>query len=193
MSTCDHWSKYTLPRESAYLGTLWTRGSFRSPLALWSWSSPFPKFSYQSSFTLNIKTINIFSSILVLLLLLLREFPSSVVKPKPKQLHWPIKEDGENPVRPWVLVRLELNSQPPTWQRGTRPTEPPVCGVLNSVWEFPIQMKSLVIRIPPLLLPITYMYKEKEFKYSQDRHRHQVFLDHQRHPKQDHKYVQQLA
>jgi len=29
-------------------------------------------------------------------------------------------------LRPWVLVQLELNSQPPAWQQNVQPTEPPV-------------------------------------------------------------------
>ena len=31
-------------------------------------------------------------------------------------------------LRPWVLVRPESNSRPPTWQPDAQPTEPPVCG-----------------------------------------------------------------
>ena len=33
--------------------------------------------------------------------------------------------------RPWVLVRPELNSRPPTWQPGAQPTEPPVRGLFT--------------------------------------------------------------
>ena len=29
-------------------------------------------------------------------------------------------------LRPWVLVRPELNSRPPAWQAGAQPSEPPV-------------------------------------------------------------------
>ena len=34
-------------------------------------------------------------------------------------------------LRPWLLVWLESNSQPPAWQPDAQPTEPPVHGVLT--------------------------------------------------------------
>ena len=35
-------------------------------------------------------------------------------------------------LRPWVLVRPELNSRPPAWQTDAQSTEPPVCGLTSN-------------------------------------------------------------